>query len=404
MCDQSKPINTSTRYYLFHTGSTHDGEQQTVEPFPNGFQMIAGSNSNRNSTLPDPDPNPLGPWPKDSQDERAQRALGFNCLHYAAGDNEPTLMRHQLPDKDFLDSKCTDGLRLELQFPSCWNGQLDGGPSHKSHVAYPDGVSVGNCPEGYDRRLITLLYETIVATDEFAGKPGQFVLANGDPTGFGYHGDFIAAWKDDTLEKALQACNEQVSSGQMKECPVFEMTQDSATCKLEAPLPPAIANEDVKGPMKGLANGLQVAYGPASAPKPGKPAAGGVSNSGGVPASQSDVATASIPSSSAPSDPYISASAKPIFENKKVVKPQAQAPAPTPAPAAASLSPNEQALTTTTQYTQGQEVIEVLHEEIVEPVVITTTIVGGQQGKAKEKRKEHVRRHVHHRHQGGFGR
>ena len=145
--------------------------------------MVAGNNFNRNSTLPNPDPNPLGPWTDESQDQRAQRAIGFNCLHYAVGNDERTLSRHFLPDKTFLDANCKDGVRLELQFPSCWNGQLDGGPTHKSHVAYPDGVLTGNCPRGYDRRLISLFYETIVATDQFTGKSGKFVLANGDPTG-----------------------------------------------------------------------------------------------------------------------------------------------------------------------------------------------------------------------------
>lgn len=141
-------------------GSTHDGKKQTVEIFPNGFQMIAGNNFRRNTTLPDPDPNPLGPWPDSSQEDLAQRAIGFNCLNYQ-GTPEPALRRHKLPDKDFLDANCADGIRLEMQFPSqcplcndlqrlcsdkyegCWNGDLDGGPSHKSHVAYPDGVQVG---------------------------------------------------------------------------------------------------------------------------------------------------------------------------------------------------------------------------------------------------------------------
>ena len=145
--------------------------------------MISGSNFNRNSTLPDPDTNPLGPWAYESQDLRAQRALGFNCLNYAKGSDEPSLFRHSMPDKAFLDANCADGVRLELMFPSCWNGELDGGKEHRSHVAFPDGVMVGNCPEGFDRRLVSLFYETIVATDQFKGKNGKFVFSNGDPTG-----------------------------------------------------------------------------------------------------------------------------------------------------------------------------------------------------------------------------
>jgi hypothetical protein len=172
-----------SRYYFLNTGRTSDGKLQKVEAFPKGFQMIAGTNRNRKSSIPDPDPNPLGPWPDESQDLRAERALGFNCLNYARGSDEPSLSRHFLPDKSYLDANCADGVRLELMFPSCWNGEMDGGKDHKSHVAFPDGVMVGNCPEGYDRRLVSLFYETIVATDLFKGKNGKFVFSNGDPTG-----------------------------------------------------------------------------------------------------------------------------------------------------------------------------------------------------------------------------
>lgn len=145
--------------------------------------MIAGTNRNRNSSLPDPDSNPLGPWVDESQGLREQRALGFNCLNYPKNIPEPTLSRHFMPEKSYLDQNCPDGLRLELMFPSCWNGKLDGGSEHKAHVAFPDRVIVGNCPEGYDRRLVSLLFETIVATDQFKGKNGRFVFSNGDPTG-----------------------------------------------------------------------------------------------------------------------------------------------------------------------------------------------------------------------------
>lgn len=153
--------------------------------------MISGHNFNRNSSLPTAqDPNvryqaplaDMGPW-KEPQDVLAQRALGFNCMNYQQGVTpEPTLARHSFPDKAFLDAHCPDGLRLELMFPSCWNGEKDSA-DHKSHVAFPDSVMSGDCPAGFDRRLPSLMYETIVATDHFKGRNGKFVISNGDPTG-----------------------------------------------------------------------------------------------------------------------------------------------------------------------------------------------------------------------------
>jgi len=181
----------SHRYYLLNSGLTSSGKTQKIEAFPNGLQMISGQNFIRNSSLPKfQDPNvryqaplsDMGPW-KEPQHVLAQRALGFNCMNYNKGVTpEPTLARHSFPDKTFLDANCPDGLRLELMFPSCWNGEKDS-LDHKSHVAFPDSVMSGDCPEGFDRRLPSLMYETIVATDHFKGKSGKFILANGDPTG-----------------------------------------------------------------------------------------------------------------------------------------------------------------------------------------------------------------------------
>lgn len=152
--------------------------------------MIAGDNLRRNTTLSGPDPDTSGfkgPYTDKSNNEREQLAIGFNCMNYGfhggPKKEEPTLYRHHLPEKSWIDTNCPDGIRLELQFPSCWNGEMDGGDGHKSHVAYPEWINGGDCPAGFDRRLPQLMYETIVATDQFVGKGGKYVLGNGDPTG-----------------------------------------------------------------------------------------------------------------------------------------------------------------------------------------------------------------------------
>lgn len=146
--------------------------------------MVAGDARLRSSSLTWPDP-PTSEWKGDDlkQPALARRALGFNCLHYANNPPEPSLYRHSLPDKAFLDEKCTSGLRLELMFPSCWNGKDLDSPNHKSHVAYPNLLNGGECPEEFPTRLVTLFYETIWNTYAFKDREGKFVLANGDPTG-----------------------------------------------------------------------------------------------------------------------------------------------------------------------------------------------------------------------------
>ncbi len=149
--------------------------------------MIAGDTKLRSSSLKFPDP-PTSEWTADdmTQTVLAKRAIGFNCLHYGLAP-EPSLHRHFMPDKAFLDATCPDGVRLELMFPSCWNGKDLDSHDHKSHVAYPSLIVGGDCPKGFEKRLITLFYETIWATNAFKDRQGQFVLANGDPTGESRH-------------------------------------------------------------------------------------------------------------------------------------------------------------------------------------------------------------------------
>ncbi|KAL8769415.1 MAG: hypothetical protein Q9209_004643 [Squamulea sp. 1 TL-2023] len=404
-------------YYELNTGSTSNGEKQTVEAFPNGFQMIAGSNYRRNTTLPGPDPNEFsGPFSDDSNDEREQRAIGFNCMNYGhnggPAKNEPTLYRHSLPEKSWIDSNCPDGIRLELQFPSCWNGEMDGGEKHKSHVAYPNWINGGDCPAGFDKRLPALMYETIVATDKFVGKGGKFVLGNGDPTGYGYHGDFISAWDEGVLERAVSECTDM--SGQMKSCGVFEFTQDSASCTLES-LPDELKNENTEGPMSGLPGGCEIQSGPEPAKK-GKGASGsssgGKSSSGSstenkskdyAPPVNKDSASPAVADAPAVPLPESNPESKPeggVFAENKAKAPEYVAPPSSPAapittnpPVAVPVLDAAGNVIRTDIRTDAGVVYE--NKVVLKEVTITE---GGPKAK-RSPDAEHFKRHVHHRHQ-----
>lgn len=168
-------------YYLLY------GDEITA--FPPGFRMLSGSTERReytagNPSEPDPAKSLWAAMKETDQDILAQRALGFNCLNYAKTPAEGTLYRHYMPDKDYIDANCLDGIRLEIMFPSCWKGpgHLDS-DNHKDHVAFPDLVMTGTCPDDYPYRLPSLMYETIVDTTAFSDRSGQFVFANNDTTG-----------------------------------------------------------------------------------------------------------------------------------------------------------------------------------------------------------------------------
>ena len=120
---------TSFRYYFLNWNGTD------MVGFPSGFRMISGDPTRRTFNYPVPDP--PRPWTGNdaTQDALQSKAIGFNCIK-TSGTPENSLGRHFLPDKAFLEQQCTGGLRLEVQFPQCWDGKSLDSSDHKSHVKY----------------------------------------------------------------------------------------------------------------------------------------------------------------------------------------------------------------------------------------------------------------------------
>lgn len=173
---------TSSSYYK-HTQLFVKGTLTPPSAAPNGLKIISGDTNQRNFTYPIPDP-PM-PWSGNDMTQAAlqQKAIGFNCLNYQTTP-EPSLYRHFMPSKDYLDAHCPDGIRLELLFPQCWNGVDLDTPDHKSHMAFPSsGINGGACPDGFPKVISQIFYETYYYTFNFKDQAGEFVLSNGDPTG-----------------------------------------------------------------------------------------------------------------------------------------------------------------------------------------------------------------------------
>jgi len=103
----------------------------------------------------------------------------------------------------FPDQNC-DGtyspLRADIHFPSCYNPAV-GLDDYANNMAWPSSAGAGagkqNCPEGWVHTP-HIFYEMYWDTQPFADlwTPGQcnqpFVLACGDPTGYGLHADFVS--------------------------------------------------------------------------------------------------------------------------------------------------------------------------------------------------------------------
>lgn len=193
--------------------------------FPENFRMLAGN-----------------PALRSFSDAKEQKAISYACLG--------------VPGKEtnhFPLQNCPNGIRAQVFFPSCWDGKNLDSADHKSHMAYPDRVDSGKCPASHPKRFISLFYEVTWDTAKFnpkfdvGAKKQPFVWANGDETGYGYHGDFVNGWDVPTLQRAVTECTND--SGNIEDCKVFELFSDdfSNSCKI-----PTSVDEEVFGTLNAL--------------------------------------------------------------------------------------------------------------------------------------------------------
>ncbi|POR33764.1 Uncharacterized protein TPAR_06046 [Tolypocladium paradoxum] len=380
-----------------------------ITAFPSGFRMLSGSNDRRTYTVGDPNqPDPpkslWGSMKQTDQEDLAQRAIGFNCLNY---DKTPegTLYRHYMPDKAYLDANCKDGLRFELMFPSCWKGgNAKDSPNHKDHVAFPDLVMTGTCPEEYPVRLPSLLYEVIWNTAAFQGKNGRFILANGDTTGYGYHGDFMMGWDEAFLQKAVNTCKNP--SGKIEDCPLFNVVDEgkARSCGMQLPLPQLLFGENVKGPVANLPGNVEVGGG------------SGHNGNGHAPSSAAPMPTLTYAPGERPSD---AASPLPgqIFKDKSSSTsasapttptsaatygadaiPDVQPTTPPPPPPATTPAPETKSYYSTQYVTNGNVVSKILWEEqfvYATQYADTTTTIESPAGAAGRRRRRGAHLHGH---------
>ncbi|OCK84356.1 hypothetical protein K432DRAFT_401237 [Lepidopterella palustris CBS 459.81] len=199
--------------------------------FLEGFRVLDGDPIKRNFT-----------GGLDSQ------AVNFICL----GANQPET-------SGFPKCNCRGGLRAQILFPACWNGKDLDVTNHKIHMSYPTGQNYNNgpCPAGFPVHMTSIFFEVLYETNRFAGKrhgsSQPFVLANGDPSGYGMHGDFVNGWDINVLQKAVENCLGSITIFTGAEC---------QACRL-----PTVVDEHVQGWMPTLPDCNPITNGPGPALK-----------------------------------------------------------------------------------------------------------------------------------------
>lgn len=241
---QFEPVaqhGSASIYYL--NEKTRLGSGETMKALPVGLRVLAGDPEKRSGSQAFED-----------------QAVNYKCLNYKG---TPT------DSKGFPNQNCPDGLRAEITFPSCWDGVNLDSEDHKSHMAYPSVTfEAGACPSSHPVHLVTVKMEVIFETfnHQFNGN-NPFVWSNGDPTGFGFHGDLVMGWDYDVLSRAVEECTN--TSGRIEDCapfngliPTTKQWLDPGTCRIDS-----YVNEDVSGQMSQLPGCNQIQPGPGRASK-----------------------------------------------------------------------------------------------------------------------------------------
>jgi hypothetical protein len=197
-------------------------------------------------------------------------------------------------------------------------------------------------------------------------------------------------WETDFLQSAVDKCTNP--SGQITDCPLFTIQDETKMGSCNITLPAEIAKEDMLGPMPSLPGKVSVVGGPAYA-KGAAPAQEGTTEADPKNTAESTSAPvpADAPGSKLASDAPVVPGA--VFAAKATPSPPAadQQPAPTPAPPAAAAS-SVQTYFSTEYRTQGNVVNEILW--VAKEVTVTASVTTTSAPKHK--------RHVHKPHGRSF--
>ena len=214
------------KFVVYYHFSTDENGPRTM--FPPGLKIIAGNPFLRHD---------------DSATNKATKSIQWWC--HDGGQKKTGGFPEGV-------TTCTgaDGFAAEIWFPFCWDGVNEFDPKDPfAHVTYGDGDEArgGKCTGKYNIPLPQLFMEFLHDLKDISNMPSDdktpWVLAQGDPTGAGFHADFVNGWEDGerSLSDAIKVdpsnpkktkCFVGLSGGGPKEC--LDMLSDAtkSDCKI----------------------------------------------------------------------------------------------------------------------------------------------------------------------------
>ncbi len=158
---------------------------------------------------------------------QSTRIVFWNCA-YPPGPIEPSafpptcLMRRRRTIRPGRES--AGHLRLNINFPDCWDGRRLDSADHRSHMAYSSGL---RCPPSHPVKAPSLRLTVVYPI----GGGKDLALASGGL--YSGHADFFNAWNERELKRLIEAC-----SAEKKHCSRPHTSSSGKTIPMRLP-PPA---------------------------------------------------------------------------------------------------------------------------------------------------------------------
>ena len=189
--------NNEEAHEVFYYSAGVD-DLESIQPVPPGLAMIAGEAKTT---------------PGKEQDTSIVR---WHCQSWESSDAGNPQWSATIPE-----CKAPDRVRMDIFFPSCWNGVDLDSPDHKSHMAYPmkDSVSGDSiCPDSHPVAVVRPSYHYAfgvlpnVYDLETKSSRGWRLAADDyevtleNPGGLSLHGDWVNGWHPGIMEAILESC------------------------------------------------------------------------------------------------------------------------------------------------------------------------------------------------------
>lgn len=187
--------NDEAHEVFYYSAGVDDLE--SIQPIPAGLRMIAGDAT---------------ATPDDPQDFSIVR---WHCQSWESNDATNPNFSATIPECD-----APDRVRMDIFFPSCWNGVDLDSEDHTSHMAYPERDGSGDmvCPESHPVPIVRPSYHYAFGVKPDVYDPvtqastgwrlsaDSYTVDADNPGGASLHADWFNGWHPSVMEAILETC------------------------------------------------------------------------------------------------------------------------------------------------------------------------------------------------------